>query len=144
MLFAVATPVTERAPEEILGLGYAAPAYDIWRAGMLLYHLAAGCGMFTEDYWQQVRDAMPATQHLYHDDDLHLLDIVDTFGSLPRALARRSKGFETFFQSDSDRLKITQDVKRMRRDINSQAINSVARMINIETCGAVTAHQVRH
>ncbi|WIA21033.1 hypothetical protein OEZ85_005361 [Tetradesmus obliquus] len=91
-----ATDPCLRPPEEILGLPYATPAYDIWRLGCLLAELAMGYRMWDEKDLAGRREDYPRTKP-YSDDALLLMEMQAWLGSPPRAFTRSSPRFRELY-----------------------------------------------
>eukprot|EP00878_Enallax_costatus_P023824 GHUV01025376.1.p1 GENE.GHUV01025376.1~~GHUV01025376.1.p1 ORF type:complete len:537 (+),score=110.24 GHUV01025376.1:176-1786(+) len=71
-----------RPPEEVLGMDYVTPAYDIWRTGCLVYELATGTPLFSPAAWAALRQQQPVLRQ-YSDDMMHLMDMVTVLGQMP-------------------------------------------------------------
>lgn len=96
---------TYRPPEEILGMKYIGPSYDMWKLGCLLYEAATDKKLFSQGEIDMLRRMLKQegrknglTRVPSFSDEHYLLDLMVTLlGNVPRELCRKSPLHEEFF-----------------------------------------------
>eukprot|EP00775_Hariotina_reticulata_P007712 gene7712-7911_t len=101
----------KRPPEEVLGLEYVGPAYDVWHFGCLMYELATGRELLSNlDYEQALGAISMKAVSNYSDDDCYLLEMSGVLGNLPREFIRRTPSFTKYYSHQDDSLKILRHI----------------------------------
>eukprot|EP00775_Hariotina_reticulata_P007713 gene7713-7912_t len=103
--------VRKDAAQEVLGLEYVGPAYDVWHFGCLMFELATGVGLLDQFDYNGIMELIPkAARKYYGDNDCYLLEMTSVFGNLPKNLLHKSPLYKGFYMEQDDSLKVARYV----------------------------------
>jgi serine/threonine protein kinase len=81
--------VLSRDLQEVLGLEFVGPAYDIWHFGCVMFELATGRALLDHLEYERVLRALAVNVGIrnYGIDDCYLLEMTGVLGNLPREVS---------------------------------------------------------